>query len=43
LGRYFLHAHRIRFTRPSDGREMTLVSPLPPELEQWMETLTSAV
>ena len=39
LGRYFLHSHRIRFTRPSDGREMTLVSPLPPELEGWMEAL----
>jgi 23S rRNA pseudouridine1911/1915/1917 synthase len=42
-GRYFLHAHRIRFTRPSDGREMTLVSPLPPELERWMESLADAV
>jgi 23S rRNA pseudouridine1911/1915/1917 synthase len=39
LGRYFLHAHRIRFARPSDGEEMTLVSPLPVELEQWMESL----
>ena len=39
LGRYFLHSHRIRFNRPSDGREMTLVSPLPPELEGWMEAL----
>ena len=41
LGRYFLHAHRIRFRRPSDGQEITLVSPLPAELEIWMETLQS--
>lgn len=37
LGRYFLHAHRIRFRLPSTGEEMTLVSPLPPELEEWLE------
>ena len=38
-GRFFLHARSIRFTRPSDGRELTLISPLPPELEQWMAGL----
>ena len=27
LGRYFLHAHRIRFRRPSDGEEITVVRP----------------
>ncbi|MGP8243285.1 MAG: RluA family pseudouridine synthase [Bryobacteraceae bacterium] len=43
LGRYFLHAHSIRFTRPFDGREMTLISPLPAELERWMESVANAV
>jgi len=36
LGRYFLHAHRIRFYRPADGEPVTVVSPLPQELEEWM-------
>jgi 23S rRNA pseudouridine1911/1915/1917 synthase len=36
LGRYFLHAHRIRFFRPADGEPVTIVSPLPQELEDWM-------
>ncbi|HWB85909.1 MAG TPA: RluA family pseudouridine synthase [Bryobacteraceae bacterium] len=40
LGRFFLHAHRIRFARPGDGAEVVVISPLPPELEQWMEGLT---
>jgi 23S rRNA pseudouridine1911/1915/1917 synthase len=39
LGRYFLHAHRIRFRQPSTGEEMTLQSPLPAELEEWMTGL----
>lgn len=39
LGRYFLHAHRIRFHQPSSGEEITLVSPLAAELEQWMAQL----
>jgi hypothetical protein len=39
LGRYFLHAHRIRFRRPSTGEEIAVVSPLPPELERWMDGL----
>jgi 23S rRNA pseudouridine1911/1915/1917 synthase len=33
--RYFLHSHRITFARPSDGERITIVSPLPPDLEQW--------
>jgi len=41
LGRYFLHAHRIRFQRPSDGVEISVVSPLPAELEAWMALLES--
>jgi 23S rRNA pseudouridine1911/1915/1917 synthase len=39
LGRYFLHAHRIRFRLPSTGDEVTVVSPLAPELEEWMGRL----
>ena len=39
LGRYFLHAHRIRFRKPSNGEEMQIISPLPPELERWMMSL----
>jgi 23S rRNA pseudouridine1911/1915/1917 synthase len=39
LGRYFLHAHRIRFRRPSDGEVMTVESPLPAELQAWMDGL----
>ena len=39
LGRYFLHAHRIRFRLPSTGEETTLVSPLAFELEEWMGRL----
>jgi 23S rRNA pseudouridine1911/1915/1917 synthase len=39
LGRYFLHAHRIRFHQPSTGREIAIESPLPPELESWMALL----
>ncbi len=36
LGRFFLHAHRIRFRQPSTGEEVTVVSRLPAELEEWM-------
>ena len=39
LGRYFLHAHRIRFHLPSTGEEIAVVSPLPGELEEWLEGL----
>jgi 23S rRNA pseudouridine1911/1915/1917 synthase len=39
LGRYFLHAHRIRFARPANGEAVEVVSPLPRELEEWMEGL----
>jgi len=39
LGRYFLHAHRIRFRQPSTGEEITVVSPLAPELEAWLGLL----
>jgi 23S rRNA pseudouridine1911/1915/1917 synthase len=39
LGRYFLHAHRIRFHQPSLGEEISVESPLPQELEEWMSGL----
>ena len=39
LGRYFLHAHRIRFRSPATGEELEVTSPLAPELERWLETL----
>ena len=39
LGRYFLHAHRIRFRRPSTGEEIAVESPLPQELSEWMTGL----
>ncbi|HEY1497829.1 MAG TPA: RluA family pseudouridine synthase [Candidatus Solibacter sp.] len=38
LGRFFLHAHRIRFHLPS-GPELAIESPLAPELEAWLGTL----
>jgi 23S rRNA pseudouridine1911/1915/1917 synthase len=40
LGRYFLHAHRIRFHKPSTGEAVEVVSPLAPELEGWMQELS---
>ena len=33
LARLFLHAHRIAFTSPADGRRVTVDSPLPADLE----------
>jgi 23S rRNA pseudouridine1911/1915/1917 synthase len=39
LGRFFLHAHRIRFHQPTTGEEIAIESPLPAELEEWMEGL----
>jgi 23S rRNA pseudouridine1911/1915/1917 synthase len=39
LERYFLHAHRVRFEQPSTGAAITVVAPLPGELEAWMEAL----
>jgi 23S rRNA pseudouridine1911/1915/1917 synthase len=39
LGRYFLHAHRLRFEQPTTGAAVTLVSPLPEQLEAWMRGL----
>ena len=39
LGRYFLHAHRIRFHQPTTGAQIAIESPLPPELVDWMGKL----
>jgi 23S rRNA pseudouridine1911/1915/1917 synthase len=39
LGRYFLHAHRIRFCQPSSGAEIEVISPLAGELEAWLGEL----
>ncbi len=39
LERYFLHAHHVRFEQPSTGAPVTVISPLPPELEAWMNGL----
>jgi 23S rRNA pseudouridine1911/1915/1917 synthase len=38
-GRYFLHAHRVRFRQPSTDQEITVESPLPADLQTWMEEL----
>ncbi|NOZ51011.1 MAG: RluA family pseudouridine synthase [Chloroflexi bacterium] len=40
LGRHFLHAHRLRFRRPSDHSLLTLESPLPDELQALLQRLT---
>lgn len=39
LGRFFLHSHRVRFEQPATRQTITLESPLPPELEGWLEGL----
>jgi 23S rRNA pseudouridine1911/1915/1917 synthase len=39
LGRFFLHAQRIRFFQPSSGTPVTVESPWPPELECWLAGL----
>jgi len=39
LGRYFLHAASIRFEQPTTGESIEVSSPLPPELDEWMQGL----
>lgn len=39
LERYFLHAHRIGFRHPASGEWITIESPLPAELQEWLEVL----
>jgi 23S rRNA pseudouridine955/2504/2580 synthase len=41
LKRMFLHAHRIRFVHPVDGREIVIESPLAPDLAQFVASLDS--
>ncbi len=41
LGRYFLHAHSIRFRHPATGEEVSVSAPLPRELEAWKKALAS--
>jgi 23S rRNA pseudouridine1911/1915/1917 synthase len=38
-GRFFLHAHRIRFQHPFTGQPVEIESPLPGDLTRWMEEL----
>lgn len=37
LGRFFLHAHRLRFRSPSSGEWLTVESPVPQELHTFLE------
>ncbi len=39
LNRYFLHACRIQFEHPMTGKTTIIESPLPAELERWLEGL----
>ncbi len=39
LGRFFLHARRIRFAQPSTGELVTVEAPLPVELEECLKGL----
>ncbi|MBK5293552.1 MAG: RluA family pseudouridine synthase [Acidobacteriia bacterium] len=39
LGRYFLHSHRIGFISPATAQPVLVTSPLPPELEAYLEGL----
>jgi 23S rRNA pseudouridine1911/1915/1917 synthase len=38
-GRFFLHAHRIRFPHPRTGQPVSIESPLPEDLMRWIEQL----
>lgn len=40
-GRFFLHAHRLRFRSPSTGEWIRIESPLPEELEAFLDTVRS--
>ncbi len=42
LKRMFLHAHRIRFAHPLDGREIEIEAPLAPELGAFVARLDAA-
>jgi len=38
-GRFFLHSHRTAFNQPTTGERITVVSPLPGDLSNWLKTL----
>lgn len=40
--RYFLHAQRLGFRSPATGRHVSVESPLPPGLIEWIESLAGA-
>jgi 23S rRNA pseudouridine1911/1915/1917 synthase len=42
LERPFLHASRLAFTHPSDGRRVDFDSPLPPDLESIVDEIEAA-
>ena len=39
LGRFFLHAHRLRFVSPITRETVTVESPVSPELQEFLKTL----
>jgi 23S rRNA pseudouridine1911/1915/1917 synthase len=39
LERNFLHAYRIVFTQPTTGERLTVVAPLPPELNEFLSAV----
>jgi 23S rRNA pseudouridine1911/1915/1917 synthase len=39
LGRQFLHAARLAFTHPFTGERIELASPLPPDLQEFLDGL----
>jgi 23S rRNA pseudouridine1911/1915/1917 synthase len=43
LGRNFLHASELEFTHPISGREISLKSPLPAELDEFLSRLRGPV
>jgi 23S rRNA pseudouridine1911/1915/1917 synthase len=43
LGRFFLHAYRLRFLSPSSGEPIVVESPLPPELSEFLAHLRANV
>ncbi len=38
--RYFLHAHRLGFRSPATGEPVLVISPLPPDLVDWKNSLS---
>lgn len=40
LERHFLHAAKISFLNPADGKDLTVEAPLPPELVDFISSLT---